>query len=205
MLHSSRHHKGFKEWAVQIIHSARPKQLPDAHSARKSAPDPSPGRHCAASIKSFGLRICATTKAGQDKQLLANTLAWMCFFCDKIPFWYRRIYIKQFISLLDWCQNIRYSGCLKVDSPIQIYNTFSLKLRPRMLCHGFCEDHASTQILFSSTTIPSAACLAIPRCVLLLHCSPPIATHLSHAHLRPLYINARQYQPCPLITAAAHP
>ena len=105
----------------------------------------------------------------------------------------------------NWCQNIRYSGCLKVDRPIQIYNTFSLKLRPRMLCHGFCEDHASTQILFGSTTIPSAVCLAILRCVLLLHCSPPIATHLYHAHLRPLYINARQYQPCPLITAAAHP
>ena len=122
----------------------------------------------------------------------------MCFFA-KIPCCYRRIYIKQFISLLDWCQNIRYSGCLKVDRPIQIYNTFSLKLRPRMLCHGFCEDHASTQILFGSTTIPSAVCLAIPRCVLLLHCSPPIATHLYHAHLRPLYINARQYQPCPLM------
>ena len=136
MLHSSRHHRGFKEWAVQIIHSARPKQLPDAHSARKSAPDPSPGRHCAASIKSFGLRICATTKAGQDKQLLANTLTWMCFFA-KIPFWYRRIYIKQFISLLDWCHNIRYSGCLKVDSPIQICNTFSLKLRPRSCVMAF--------------------------------------------------------------------
>ena len=67
---------------MQIIHSARPKQLPDAHSARKSAPDPSPGRHCAAaSIKSFCLRICATTKAGQDKELLSNTFDECVFFC----------------------------------------------------------------------------------------------------------------------------
>ena len=104
-----------------------------------------------------------------------------------------------------WCQNIRYSGCLKVDSPIQIYNTFSLKLRPRMLCHGFCEDHASTQILFGSTTIPSAVCLPILRCVLLLHCSPPIATHLYHAHLRPLYIQCPSIPTVPIDNSSSSP